>query len=176
MREGGDRVRRPPTSQRAPINQNENDEPDENSVVDLEKSEELQDLSRLGGNLVDTSKSDDEENLGLGGDVEVTRSPRLSSKSDLLLLGGRVLLDVLLGPLEDDLALGLLGLGNVAGFRRETRPNTQPTDQDQTTTPRPTTIQHRSKASDESQSCSSGGRKKSKSRSRVRGRGEEFRE
>lgn len=129
----------------------QNDEPDENSVVDLEESEELQDLSRLGGDLVDTSKSDDEENLGLGGNVEVTRSPRLSSKSDLLLLGSRVLLDVLLGPLEDDLALGLLGLGNVAEFRRHKTqdPANQPRPNHTT---RPTTTQHGNKASDERES------------------------
>lgn len=55
-------------------------------------------------------KSDDEVDLGLGGDVEVTSLPRLSLESDLLLLGVEVLLDVLVGPLEDDLSLGLLGL------------------------------------------------------------------
>lgn len=55
-------------------------------------------------------KSDDEVDLGLSGDVEVTSLPRLSLESDLLLLGVEVLLDVLVGPLEDDLSLGLLGL------------------------------------------------------------------
>lgn len=147
-----------PTPHRRP---KQNDEPDENSVVDLEESEELQDLSRLGGDLVDTSKSDDEENLGLGGNVEVTRSPRLSSKSDLLLLGSRVLLDVLLGPLEDDLALGLLGLGNVAEFRRDTRPKTQPTNQDQTTPPnQPQPNTETKQTTRESQSCSLSGKGK----------------
>lgn len=55
-------------------------------------------------------KSDDEVDLGLSGDVEVTGLPRLSLESDLLLLSAEVLLDVLVGPLEDDLSLGLLGL------------------------------------------------------------------
>lgn len=55
-------------------------------------------------------KSDDEVDLRLSGDVEVTSLPRLSLESDLLLLGVEVLLDVLVGPLEDDLSLGLLGL------------------------------------------------------------------
>lgn len=55
-------------------------------------------------------KSDDEVDLGLSGDVEVTSLPRLSLESDLLLLGVEVLPDVLVGPLEDDLSLGLLGL------------------------------------------------------------------
>lgn len=55
-------------------------------------------------------KSDDEVDLGLSGDVEVTSLLRLSLESDLLLLGVEVLLDVLVGPLEDDLSLGLLGL------------------------------------------------------------------
>lgn len=55
-------------------------------------------------------KSDDEVDLGLSGDVEVTSLPRLSLESDLLLLGVEVLLDVLVGPLENDLSLGLLSL------------------------------------------------------------------
>lgn len=55
-------------------------------------------------------KSDDEVDLGLSGDVEVTSLPRLTLESDLLLLGVEVLLDVLVGPLENDLSLGLLSL------------------------------------------------------------------
>jgi len=83
---------------------------DKDAVVDLEEPEQLEDLAGLGRNLVDTADADDEEDLGLGGDVEVARGAGLAPEADLLLLGGRVLLDVLLGPLEDDLALGLLGL------------------------------------------------------------------
>jgi hypothetical protein len=56
------------------------------------------------------SDPDNEVDLGLGGDVEVTGSPGLSSEPDLLLLPLGVLLDVLVGPLEDDLPLGSVGL------------------------------------------------------------------
>ena len=55
-------------------------------------------------------ESDDEEDLGLGGDVEVSGGSGLSSESDLLLLPGGVLLDVLVSPLEDNLPLGSVGL------------------------------------------------------------------
>ena len=53
---------------------------------------------------------DDEVDLGLGRDVEVTGLSGLPLKSDLLLLLGGVLLDVLVRSLEDGLSLGLLGL------------------------------------------------------------------
>ena len=44
---------------------------DEDSVVDLPQSEKLEDLLDLGGDLVDTTDSHDEDQLGLGGDVVV---------------------------------------------------------------------------------------------------------
>lgn len=78
---------------------------DENTVVDLDQSQELQNLSRLGGDVVDTTETNDQGNLGLGGDVEVTSSSGSSTKPDLLSLSELVLLDVLLGSLEDDLSL-----------------------------------------------------------------------
>lgn len=46
-------------------------EADEDTIVDLEKSEELQDLSWLRGDLVDTLDSDNEDEFGLFIDVEV---------------------------------------------------------------------------------------------------------
>lgn len=87
----------------------------EDTVVDLKESEKLEDLLGLGGNLGDTLKSDDEVDLGLSRDVEVTSLPRLTLESDLLLLGVEVLLDILVGPLENDLSLGLLSLPSLSG-------------------------------------------------------------
>ena len=83
---------------------------DEDTVVDLEEAEELEDLLGLGGKLRDTLQTDDEEDLGLGRNVEVTRLAGLTLETDGLLLLGEVLLNVLVGTLEDDLALGSLGL------------------------------------------------------------------
>ena len=45
---------------------------DEDSVVDLPQSEELEDLPDLGRHLVDTTDPHDEGQLGLSGDVVVT--------------------------------------------------------------------------------------------------------
>lgn len=43
------------------------------TIVDLQETEELEDLAGLGCNLVDTADTNDEVHLWLGGDVEVTR-------------------------------------------------------------------------------------------------------
>lgn len=83
---------------------------DEDTVVDLEQTEELQDLAGLGRNVVDTAETDNKGNLGLRGDVEVTAGTGSTAETDLLALGGTVLLGVLLSPLEDHAALGLLSL------------------------------------------------------------------
>lgn len=104
---------------------------DENTVVDLEQTEQLEDLAGLGGNLVDTVRSlsatcghtigsragenipldtDDEDELGLLRDVELAALLGNASKTDLLTLSIAVLLDVLLGTLEDDTTLLLVGL------------------------------------------------------------------
>jgi hypothetical protein len=87
---------------------------DEDTVVDLEEAEKLEDLLGLGGNLGDTLEADDEVDLGLGGDVEVAGLAGLALEADLLLLLGNVLLDVLVGTLEDDLALGEAGLASLS--------------------------------------------------------------
>jgi hypothetical protein len=79
---------------------------DKDTVVDLKETEKLEDLLWLGGNLRDTLQPDNEVDLGLGSDVEVTSLAGLSLKSDLLLLLVLVLLDILIGTLEDDLSLG----------------------------------------------------------------------
>lgn len=83
---------------------------DEDTVVDLEKTEELESLPLLGVNLVDTLDTDDEDELGLSGDVEAALLLGNASEADLLTLCVTVLLDVLLSALEDGLALLLVGL------------------------------------------------------------------
>ena len=83
---------------------------DKDTVVDLEKTEKLEDLLGLGGDLGDTLQADNEVDLGLGWDVEVTSLAGLTLETDGLLLLRSVLLDVLVGTLEDGLALELLVL------------------------------------------------------------------
>jgi len=83
---------------------------DEDTVVDLKESEELEDLSRLGSHLVDTLDSDNEDKLGLLLNVERTILPAQSRKSNLLTLCITVLLDVLLSSFEDDSSFLLVGL------------------------------------------------------------------
>ena len=83
---------------------------DEDTVVDLEKTEELEDLAGLGGDLVDTLDADKEDELGLSGDVERAILLGGAVKADLLALDIAVLLDVGLGALEDDTTLLLVGL------------------------------------------------------------------
>lgn len=100
---------------------------DEDTVVDLEETEKLEDLAGLGGHLVDTKResvsvpydwnqvhipldTDDEDQLGLSGDVGSVIRLGGTVKTDLLTLRITVLLDVLLSTLEDDTALLLVGL------------------------------------------------------------------
>jgi hypothetical protein len=83
---------------------------DEDSVVDLKKTEQLEDLAGLGGNLVDTLDADNEDDLGLGSDEERSLLLGLAGEADLLTLGIAVLLDVLLSTLEDSVTLLLVGL------------------------------------------------------------------
>lgn len=54
--------------------------------------------------------TDNEDQLGLLGNVEGTGLAALASKADLLALSIAVLLDVRLGTLEDDTTLFLVGL------------------------------------------------------------------
>jgi hypothetical protein len=83
---------------------------DEYAIVDLKKSEELEDLARLGGNLVDTLDSHDEDKLGLVFNKEGALLLADAGESNLLTLRITILLHVLLGTLEDDIALLLVGL------------------------------------------------------------------
>ena len=100
---------------------------DEDTVVDLEQTEELEDLAGLRGNLIDTGyelvsrhfmttlcslplDADDEDQLRLGRDIESSILLGGTRKTNLLALGLAVLLDVGLGTLEDDATLLLVGL------------------------------------------------------------------
>ena len=96
---------------------------DENTIVDLEKTEELEDLAGLGGNLVDTLDADDEDQLLLSRDVEVALLLSDAVEANLLTLGIAVLVHVLLSTLEDDGTLLLVGLGtyvSIAIFETKT--------------------------------------------------------
>jgi hypothetical protein len=83
---------------------------DEDTVVDLEQTEQLEDLAGLGGDLVDTLDADNEDQLVLSRDLEGTILLGDTSKADLLALTIAVLLDVLLSTLEDDTTLLLVDL------------------------------------------------------------------
>ena len=85
-------------------------ETDEDTVVDLDQTEELQDLAGLRSDLVDTLDTHNEDKLGLVRDVEVALLTGDTTEADLLTLTIAVLLDVGLGTLEDSRALLLVGL------------------------------------------------------------------
>jgi len=83
---------------------------DKYTIVDLEKTEKLEDLAGLWCDLVDTLDTDNENQLVLSWDVVGTILLRKTRKTDLLALLVTVFLNVLLGTLEDDTTLLLLGL------------------------------------------------------------------
>jgi len=91
---------------------------DKDTIVDLQKTEKLEDLARLGCNLVDTLDTDDEDKLVLGSNVVRTLLFGNTGESDLLTLCVTVLLDVLLSTLEDDTTLLLLSLLLLLKFGR----------------------------------------------------------
>ena len=68
---------------------------EEDAVVELLQSEELQDLLGLGSHLVDTDESGSKQELGLGLNEEVAVFSGLTSKSDQVSLASSVLLQVL---------------------------------------------------------------------------------
>jgi hypothetical protein len=101
----------------------------ENTIVDLKKTEKLEDLAGLWCDLVDTANryladvnaktssmsnlpldTDNEDQLRLSWDVEGSLFLGHTVETDLLTLFVTVLLDVLLGTLEDNLTLCLVGL------------------------------------------------------------------
>lgn len=85
-------------------------ETDESTRVDLEQTQELEDLAGLRGNLVDTLDTDNEDELGLTLNEEAALLASNAVEADLLALSGAVLLDVGLGTLEDNTTLLLVGL------------------------------------------------------------------
>lgn len=76
----------------------------EDTVVQLTKAQKLQDLAGLRADVVDTTDTDDESNLGLRLDEELTSILGITASLDELQLASAVLLGVGLSTLEDDLA------------------------------------------------------------------------
>jgi len=94
---------------------------DESSVVDLSKSEQLEDLSDLRSKMVDTSDSDDENDLGLSRNIERVFCSSLSSLSDqasLLFSVGLVILfaSLLVFSLSSSTSLSSLGDESLSAF------------------------------------------------------------
>jgi len=83
---------------------------DEDTVVDLKESKELEDLSWLGGDLVDTLDSNDEDQFWLLLNVEIAILSGETSQSDFLTFLVSVFFDILLGSLEDHTSFLLVGL------------------------------------------------------------------
>lgn len=83
---------------------------DEDTRVDLEKTEELHDLTWLWSNVGNTTKTDGKVDLCLRLNVEVSVCTSDTLKTHFLSFSDSVLLDVLLSTLEDDLTLSLLSL------------------------------------------------------------------
>merc|ERR1719430_873485 len=82
---------------------------DEDTVVDLPQTEQLEDLLDLGRDLVDTTDSHHEGKLGVGRDIVVTLFPGFTPQPDLVSLLVLVFLGILLSPLEDGSAFVLPG-------------------------------------------------------------------
>jgi len=79
-------------------------QPDESSVVNLTKTEELKDLAPLGSNPVDTTDADDEGELALRGDIEVSLLLSKAIHADFIPFPDAVFPGVFLGALVDLLA------------------------------------------------------------------------
>jgi hypothetical protein len=86
----------------------------ERGVVELAETEELEDLPGGGIHTHDTADADDEGDLGLGLDEEVASRLGSAASTDERALLRAVLLDVLLGLLEDELPLVAAGLGSLS--------------------------------------------------------------
>ena len=83
---------------------------DENTIVDLEETQKLEDFSGLGGNFVDTTDANNEVYFGLSWDKEVTRCTSSTLESNLFSFLSKVFLGVCLSTLEYYFALCLLCL------------------------------------------------------------------
>jgi hypothetical protein len=82
----------------------------EDAIVDLKETEQLQDLAGLRSNLVDTLNSHNENQSRLVGNVKGPLLSAQTGETDLLALGITVLLNVRLSTLEDNSTLFLVGL------------------------------------------------------------------
>jgi len=87
----------------------------ENTVIDLKQTEQLQNFARLWSDFVDTSNTNNKIYLGLSRDVEVTGSPCSTLQSDLLLLLIQILLYIRLRAFEDDFSLSFGRLTSCCG-------------------------------------------------------------
>jgi len=91
---------------------------DKHAVVELTESQELHDLLALGGELVDTSGSDNESNLGFSGNVDLSSSLGSAESVNSITVFLLVFSVVLLGVGSESFALvdtGLLGIGALFG-------------------------------------------------------------
>jgi len=78
---------------------------DESGVVDLSKSQQLQNLSDSGVKAVDTANPHNDGEFGFGGNVKVSMLASVTSQTQFVSFRLTVLLDVLLGAFEDGRAL-----------------------------------------------------------------------
>merc|ERR1719340_605687 len=91
---------------------------DENTIVDLSETEELQNFANLGSDLVDTTDTHDKGQLGFSADVEVARFLGLTSESKFIAFFITIFFDIFLGTFEDIDTFGPPGntvLDNVCG-------------------------------------------------------------
>jgi len=82
----------------------------EDAIVDLKETEQLQDLAGLRSNFVDTLNSHNENQSRLLGNIKGALLSAQTGKTDLLALSITVFLNVRLGTLEDNRTLFLVGL------------------------------------------------------------------
>jgi hypothetical protein len=83
---------------------------DKDTIVDLQQTQELKHLTRLGGNVVDTTDTDNKDQLFLGRNIVVTVRFGLTTKSDFLAFSSLVFSMVLGSTLEKITSLGKFSL------------------------------------------------------------------
>jgi len=81
----------------------------EDTIVDLPQTEQLEDLLDLGRDLVDTTDPHHEGKLGVSRNIVVTFLPGLTPQPDLISLLILILLGILFSPLENGSTLVLPG-------------------------------------------------------------------
>jgi len=95
----------------------------ENTIVDLEKTEQLKDFAWFGRDLVDTLDTDNKHQLLLSWDVERTILLGETLKTDLLTFPITVFLHILFGTLEDNAPLFFLSLSLLLKLSRTLLPS-----------------------------------------------------